>query len=316
MTLKLLRALHVMVATAAVAALPACSFLEAAADVQVGAGTVPRATFVLKWPSVDDLIGDTLQQAGGTEAPGLPTSLKAASLAHVQGIMTIDGECRRTFDQAVIDAKNPVLRNMHVEVINCGTPGRCTSQCLDEFGEPLRGMRLWARVQFNLVNASVAKMVGGALGNTQTDPDAIAAIRLQFTKLGFSQDFVDPATGKVVQIDIDELFSGYELGVGSVYPASEPTPDKLDDTAIVTKPYLGSISPTTSQRFEIDPTSEFSRKLRSSIVRGEEVWITVYQRIDVPQQNLYGVRMGSGGVDMDFQPEIVLSGVKTIKGQL
>ena len=312
----------VMCAMPLVALLPACSFLEAAADVQVGSGTVPRATFLLTWPNVDQLIGDSLQKAGGADAPGLPTSLKAASLAHVQGLMTIDGECRRYFDQAVVDqatvaaGKDPVLKNLHVEVINCGTPGRCVAQCKDEFGDPFRGMRLWARVQFNLVNADVASKVGGALGNSQTDPDAIAAITLQFQKLAFLQDFVDPATGKTSSENIDSLFSGYELGVGSVYPPSEPTPETLDDTPIVTARYLTSISPTTPQRFEIDPTSAFSRKLRTSIVKGEQVWVTVYQRIDVPEANLYGVRLGTGGVDLDFQPEILLSGVKTIKGQL
>lgn len=299
------------------ALLPACSFLEAAADVPIG-DSVPHAQFLLKWPNVDQLVGGTLDKAGGGKMPdGFPKSLASGSLAHVQGLMTIDGECKRTFDQAVVDEKTTALRNLHVEVVNCGTEGRCTSSCIDEHGDPFRGVRLNARVQFNLVNADVAAKVGKVL-NDKTDPDAISRVTLRFSKLEFIQDFTDPATGKTGSENIDNLFSGYQLGVGSVYDADNPTPTDgtNDDTVIVKQQWLAAIANNPPQRFELDPTSDFSLKLRKAIIGGKQVWITVFQRIDVPEQNLYGVRMGTGGVNIDFQPEIVISGLKAVSGAL
>ncbi len=295
--------------------LPACAFLEAAGDVEIPADSIPHAQFLLKWPDVDKLVGGTLTKAGSGQMPSsFPTSLQDGSLAHVQGMMTIDGECKRAYDQPAMDDPKLPLRNLHVDVINCGIVGRCTEACKDEYGEPFRGVRLWARVQFNLVSAATAAKITETMKG-QNNPEMIAQIRLRFSKLAFIQNFTDPATGKTSVEDIEPLFSGYELGVGTAYPPGDPTAVN-DDTPIVKQRYLSQISPETPQRFELDPTSDFSLKLRTAIVTGEQVWIAVYQRIDVPEQNLYGVRMNGGGVDLDFQPEIVISFVKTVTGAL
>ncbi len=297
------------------ALLPACSFLEAAGDVQVPPDSIPHAQFLLKWPDVDQLVGGTLQKAGGgAMPPGFPTSLANGSLAHIQGLMTIDGECKRSFDQAAMEDPKAPLRNLHVEVVNCGIEGRCVEACKDEYGDPFRGVRLQARVQFNLISAETAAKITDIMKG-QNNPDMLAQIRLSFSKLAFVQNFTDPATGKVSEQHVENLFSGYELGVGSAYMPGDPTAVN-DDTPIVRQRYLASISPETPQRFELDPTSAFSVKLRKAIVTGEQVWVAVYQRIDVPEQYLYGVRLNGGGVDLDFQPEIVISFLKTVTGAL
>lgn len=295
--------------------LPACAFLEAAGDVEIPSDAIPHAQFLLKWPNVDQLVGATLQKAGGGQMPpGFPATLADGSMAHIQGLMTIDGECRRTFDQPALDDPTVPAKNLHVEVVNCGIEGRCTELCKDDFGDPFRGIRLKARVHFNLVSAQTAAKVTEVMKG-QNNPEMIAEIRLRFSKLAFVQNFTDPATGKTSQQNIVDLFSGYELGVGSAYLPGDPTAVD-DDTPIVKQRYLSQISPETPQRFELDPTSEFSLKLRKAIVTGEQVWVAVYQRIDVPQQNLYAVRMNGGGVDLDFQPEIVISFIKTVTGAL
>lgn len=297
------------------ALLPACAFLEAAGDVQVPSDSIPHAQFLLKWPDVDQLVGGTLQKAGGGQMPpGFPSSLQSGTLAHIQGLMTIDGECKRAFDQPTMDDPKAPLRNLHVEVINCGIEGRCVEQCKDDYGDPFRGVRLWARVDFNLVNAAASAQIQQTLKG-QTSPDTLAEIRMRFSKLAFVQNFTDPATGATSVQTVNSLFSGYELGAGTAYPPGDPTAVN-DDTPIVKQRYLASISPETPQRFELDPTSAFSLKLRQAIVKGDQVWISVYQRIDVPEQNLYAVRLNGGGVDIDFQPEIVISFTKALTGAL
>ena len=300
--------------------LPACAFLEAAGDIEVPSESIPHAAFTLNWPDVDKLVGSTLHKDDADPGKpsslpaGFPATLQAGSLAHVQGLMTIDGECKRTYDQPDVgDPKAPV-KNLHMEVINCGIEGRCADACKDDFGEPFRGMRLWARVQFNLVNADAATKIQEALKG-QTNPDVLAVIRMRFSQLMFVQNFTDPVTGKTSEQNIDGLFAGYELGAASVFAPGDPSAVN-DDTPIVKQRYLASISPDTPQRFELDPTSSFSLKLRKEIMTGEQVWIEVYQRLDVAEQNLYAVRMNGGGVKIDFQPEIVISLTKALTGAL
>ena len=296
--------------------LPACAFIEAAGDVEIPSDSIPHAQMALKWPSVDDLLGKPSQQSGDGQVPpaGLPTSFQSASLAHMQGLMTIEGQCKVPYSMPdPVDPKSPI-RNVRIEVINCGNEGRCAEQCKDDFGDPFRGMRLGARVQFNLINAAAATQIQTTLQG-QTNPDVLAEIRLRFSKLAFMQDFTDPATGKTSAQNIDSLFSGFELGAGSAALPGEPTPDN-DDTPIVKYRYLNSISPDTPQRFELDPTSAFSHTLRKAIIAGSQVWIDVYLRVDVPEQNLYAVRLNGGGVDIDFQPEIVISFAKALTGAL
>ena len=147
----------------ALASLSACSFLETAGDLEFGEGTIPVVEFNQPWPSLDQLIGTSITNPTGGALPGAPTSLNAATLAHVQGLMAIDGECRRTYDQPVIvpapvngkpAATTAALRNLHVEVTNCGDPKRCVSRC-----EGFRGMKLEARVEIQVLTKEQAAQI-------------------------------------------------------------------------------------------------------------------------------------------------------------
>lgn len=279
----------------------ACGFIEAAGEITVGADQIPRIKYDLQWPGIDDLVKDTLTSFGGANLPpGFPKSLSQGTMAHVQGVMGIDGECHRSFDKPVIEGQT-LLKNLHVDVVNCGDPNRCVARCKNTDGSPFRGMRMEARVQFNILDEEKMQKVQQALSK-QTSPDAIVQIRLQFFQLAFYQ------TENAKKVDIGKRFAGYELGMSS--------PGGGDDTAMVKQRYLASISDKTPQRFELDPQSSFSIKLRTNVVQGVPQWIEIYQHLDVAQPDLYSVQLGGGGVSLDFQPELVISAVKVAAGQL
>ncbi len=299
------------VATAAFAALvlmlaSGCSFLEAAGEVTLGAKEkIPRVTTDLKWPSANQLLGDALASSLGTaKAPeGLPSSLSQASLAHIQGLMTIDGECRRSVLVPVVESKvqDTQLRNLHFELINCYDPQqRCIERCAG-----FRGMKMEVRIEFQLLNEKNAKTIKQTLSD-QTSPDAIAQVRAQFFKLNYFEAKKGGASGEITSIT--KLFANSELGLASAGGG--------DDTSIVSQRYIGKISPTTPQRFEIDPKADFTKKTKQAVLSAQTKWIEIYQRIDIPQQNLYAITLGGGGVELDFQPEFVISALAIAKSAL
>lgn len=283
----------------------ACSFLNAAGEITVGAKEkIPKVSTDLKWPGADQVLGKALTSSSGTSKapPGLPTSLGSATLAHVQGIMTIDGECNRSVVVPTIEskAKDSLLKDLNFIITNCGDPNRCVQQC-----QGFRGMMMEARIKFQLLDTAKAKKIKEVLSNN-TSPDAIVAIRAEFTKLDYYEAKVGGKPGETVSIT--KLFSNSEIGVSSANGG--------DDTVLVKQRYLTGISPTTPQRFALDPKAEFTVKTKKAVINAETTWIQIFQRIWIPQQNLYGITLGGGGVQIELQPEFVINAVKVIDGAL
>jgi hypothetical protein len=276
------------------AAIAGCGFVQSAGDIEVSSPTIPKVSYDLQWPKVDDLIGGALKQ-GNARLPGAPTSLQAATLAHVQGLMTIDGNCHRALVQEKVTAVSGTLRHLTVDLTNCGDPGRCVARC-----EGFHGMRLEARVQIQLLDDDKAGKIKKAF--PKPADDAVAQIRARFSKLEFYQ------TDAGKKVDVGRLFANYELGLSS--------PGGGDDTVLVSQRYLSRITPQTPQRFELDPTSPFTQKVKKTVLAGQAQWIEVFQRIDVAQRDLYAVRLGGAGVQLDFQPELVINAIEVGKEYL
>ncbi len=273
-----------------------CGFVQSAGEVEVGSPTVPLVQYDLKWPKVDELIGNTLKQ-GNRRMPGAPTSLEMATLAHVQGMMTIDGNCHRSVLQDKVTATSGSLKSLRVDLTNCGDPSRCVARCAG-----FRGMKLEARVQIQLFDQAKADNIKKAFPGSNVD--AVVQIRTRFSQLDFYQTGEDKK-----QVLISKYFSAYEMGLSS--------PGGGDDTVLLTKRYLPLIGlDKPKQRFELDPDAAFTAALKQSVFSGKPQWVEVFQRIDVAQQDLYAIRLGGAGVKLEFQPELVINAIEVGKEYL
>jgi hypothetical protein len=273
-----------------------CGFLEAAGEITIGEGQIARVQTDLQWPPVQEVLGDQVGAQATGDAPGFPTDLADSTMAHVQGLMNIDGECRRTSTVAQVAGGAAQLRNLTVEIINCGSPDRCTEYC-----EGFRGMKMSARVQFQLLDEEKAKKIRELLSD-KTSPDAIVAIRGRFTKLLFYQ-----LVGGVKE-DIGQYFETADFGLSSEGGG--------DDTVLIAQRYLARISAKTPQRFAFDNRAEFTIKTKQGVIAAKTMWIEIFQRFAIPQEHLYSVQLSGGGVELDFQPEFVISALEVAKGQL
>lgn len=273
-----------------------CGFVQSAGEVEVGSPTLPLVKYDLQWPTVDALIGNTLKQ-GETRMRGAPTSLEFATLAHVQGLMTIEGNCHYSVVQDKVTATSGSLKNLQVELTNCGDPGRCVARCAG-----FRGMKLEARVQIELLDQGRAEKIRKAF--PEPTVDAVVQIRTRFSQLDFYQtgDDKKPAL-------ISKYFKSYELGLSS--------PGGGDDTVLLTQRYLPLIGlDKPKQRFELDPDAAFTAALKHSVFSGKPQWVEVFQRIEVAQQDLYAIRLGGAGVKLEFQPELVVNAIEVAKEYL
>ncbi|MSP90668.1 MAG: hypothetical protein EXR79_02500 [Myxococcales bacterium] len=300
----------------ATASMGACGFIEAAGEITLDEQQIPALKYDMPWPNLDTLVGSALTSANQATASagvgGIPTSLNAATMAHIQGIMTIDGECRRTFDVGAdqLKATKGLVKAVKGEILNCGDPAkRCTDFCKTESGAVFTGIKMVARVTFQLldkVKSTALKKKLSEVGDPKLSQDPITQVRMRFKQLQFFQKTGEKdAKGVELERNVNHLFAGMQLGVADEGGGNE--------TPIIRGRYLTRITPETPQRFELDPQSPFTINLKKKVLSASETSMDLYVKIAIEQGDLYSVKLGNGGIHLDLQPEIAISALRVIQ---
>ncbi len=270
-----------------------CAFIESATEQTIGEGQIDALDEQIMWPTVDEMTGLTTEQVASI--PGFPTSLNDGTFAHLQGALTLSGDCH--VDQEVAGFEdNPQILDLSVGITSCQNDGRCATRCPESW----RGMIFKSEVELQLVTPEMAAEIREQL--SQLTPDAIVQIRFLVHEL--------------------ELFQEDEAGeTQSIHPWIEDfalvlRDEEDNEVTIIRDRDLDSISPETPQRFDVDVESEFTRHLKDGILAGEAVAITVSQGMRVPQYNLYDVKITGAGLELKIQPEIVVSVVEVVKSKI
>ncbi len=332
------RSLSRLLPLVAVAALvPGCGLFESAGEVTLGDGELPRVTERVEWPNIDEMTGSALAGRVGTTGDGeplvtgLPTSLKKGTLAHVQGLLALAGDCRRTFTQETIDEGSPVT-NLNIRVTNCTGDDRCKYLCGD-----FQGMQIEASVDVELLDEAKAAELASQLKQASPEAavEAIVQLRLRFFALSL---FQTGDTGD--EEDVTSRLEDFEMIIAQ--PTGE-LPDNLtglsssstiDDPSGATDEagepvqvaytgphwvkvlegrFIDRITPDDPQRFEIDPNVPVTQDLKDKLVAGEASSLRLVNRIRIRRPDLYELRFDGAGIRFDVQPEVVLSVLQLIK---
>jgi hypothetical protein len=293
MTMKHQIPCHFAILVAATIYASGCAFIESATEQTIGAGMIERVSQEIEWPSVDAMTG--LDSADTSAIPGFPTSLAQGTFAHLQGVLNISGECSHT-EEVDTFGDSEQLEAIDVTVTSCTSGTRCAELCPEGF----RGMTFEAAVKLKLLTAEVAAEMKDQL--EQLTPESIVQIRFQVHAL---QLFQNDANGE--RTAIHPWIEGFELLMGN---------DDGDEVSIIKQKELETITPETPQRFDVGSASTFTTKLKASILAGQETSAWVIVRMQVPQYNLYEVMFDGAGVDMDIQPEFVISVIEVVKDML
>ncbi len=148
-----------------------CSMFNAAGEITLGnKEKIPRVTQKIDWPDIDDLTGSALNKQVGATGPdgkpllsGIPKSLKKGTLAHVQGLLSLAGDCQREIKGGIKapDPNDPVavkkaasspIKDITITITNCSGDARCKHICGD-----FEGVQLSAEVELELLTEAKAK---------------------------------------------------------------------------------------------------------------------------------------------------------------
>jgi hypothetical protein len=324
------------------ALLGGCGLFESAGEVTLGEGQIPRVEQRLLWPNIDEMTGSALSgRIGATNAAGeplvggLPTSLKKGTLAHVQGILALAGDCQRVHQQEVVgeggEGDDGAVSNLTIRVTNCTGDGRCNALCGD-----FRGLQIEASVDARLLDAEQAVELKSKLpAGTSAAKAAVVQVRMRFFELELFQNDADGNEELVTpRLDDFELIlaeakgtlPGQLDGDASGDTVADPS-GAVDDAGaplrvpyagphwakLLQRRYLDAIAPDSPQRFELAMDTPVALALKDQLVAGEPSSLRLVNRIRIARPDLYELRFDGAGIRFDVQPEIVLSLLQLVK---
>jgi len=325
------------------------SFFSSAADHPVGAKEgIPKVSTEVAFPSVSEIVD--LQSVIGREIPGFPTELGNGSFAHLQGLFSMMGECRRQVAIALGDAPSRdeclgpedaldasgTPQYACLSVVNCADDPRCADECAG-----FRGLILDLSIDASFLTTEQAVEVQQAMLEEGLDfnvgTDALSQIRLQFHELELYQ------TDEGEEISNNNRYFDFRFGARrtvrqmqqlyGVTDNPECPGDNLmeeDDVAVspdcivvVKQKYLDTITPETPQRFDLGSSSLFTQDLKQAVLdkfldpQGtESPSASLWLKFAVSEQQLYELNIEGAGVKLDVQPEFVINVLEVAAGQI
>ena len=281
----------------AAALVSGCAFLESAGTLSFGEGEVDRLSEEVTFPNPDDF----LDLSETEDIPGFPSSLAQGTFAHLAGALALNGECQR-IEPVERDDGQTSIENIEVRTTVCSEDDRCSSTCGDFLGVVMETV-----VDVNLLDDAQVEEIKDQLSQLTTA--AIVQIRLQFHEL---QLFQDEDGTRVVTND---LFGDFAMGMRD--------PDG-NEVIIVEHRHLAAIDPETPQRFALPGRHPFTIKLKEDLLNkakgtdlvGQPLQRTLFQRMRVPRSTLYDLRVSGAGLELDVQPEFVISVLEVAKSKI
>lgn len=312
-----------LVALTVLLLLGGCGLANNAGEITLAAKEkIPRVTQKIDWPDIDTLTGSDLNAQIGAKGPdgeplikGIPGSLKKGTLAHVQGLMSLAGDCQREIKggikapdpsdpAAVKAAASSPVKDITITITNCTGDARCDYICGD-----FQGIQLAAQVELEILTEAQAKKLKEELSaaNPEDAAEGIVQLRLQFFKLDLYQadEFDDKKTELTTEY-IDSL----DLLLNDAW-GELPNEDGFE-TVVLKGDDIQTIDAVNGTRFEVDPASNFIASIKKRVVDGVATRFRIILRMRVLKPDLFEMRFEGAGVELDAQPEVVVSLLEAI----
>ncbi len=307
-------------ATALGGLMAGCGLLESALEHTIGGspGEIPRIRTWVDFPRADEVVDVTQLQKDG--AVGFPDTFDDVTLAHLQGLLILSGDCTHTSVRDQATGQVRLSGPLTFTITNCDDP-RCAALCAPGTSG-LQG-RIVAPVE--VVSEDEAKDVRSQLKDVS--PESIAQVRLRFFDLmlysgaGAAVDADVPDSGVVEPSDV----GGIDPELAATDPWALPVvnldsrltsfvlevaDDQGNTVALMDQANLASISPATPQRYDVDRDSPLIDRVRSELVDGKAVNLSLAITMAFARSALYEVRVNGAGLRFDIQPEVVVDVLK------
>jgi hypothetical protein len=269
------------------AALLGCDFVDAASELTAGAGEVPRVTASVSFPAVGRFVA---ARPGGESVAGVTSSLDGATLAHLAGLLRLDGTCVL---EAALDAPSGPVVDLGAQIVLCDPARPCGDLCPASFS----GAIVELSTTVGVLDEEDAARLRGQIN--RLSEDAIVQIRMRVHALELED------TGTSPPRDLMPLLSSFGFQVAS---------DEAPAVDLVQAEHLAEITPETPRRFELPARAPLTRALKRRILAAEPFDLQFRFRFEFPASSLYAVTPGTARWQFDVQPEFVLSVVEAVEG--
>ena len=309
------------ITTCTLAALTAgCGLLESALERTIGGspGEIPRIRAWVDFPHADEVVDVAQMRRDGV--PGFPDTFEDVTLAHLQGLLILSGDCTHTSVRDQATGKVRLSGPLTFTVTNCDDP-RCAALC----APGTSGLQGKIVAPVEVVSEDEAKDVRAQLKDVS--PESIAQVRLRFFDLMLysgavaSTDADVPDSGVIGPADGGEVDSELAAGDPWVLPVAnldgrltsftlEVADDQGNTVALIDQANLASISPLTPQRYDVDRESPLVDRVRADLIDGKAVNLSLAITMGFTRSALYDVRVNGAGLRFDIQPEVVVDVLK------
>jgi hypothetical protein len=101
-----------------------------------------------------------------------------------------------------------------------------------------------------------------------------------------------------------------ECDVTAVPPICIPAKDLEAEVIVVDSDSVTTISPYTPQRYDLASDSDIINEIKTNITQKKAASVSLIQRLHIGQEHLYDVTFQGGGLAVEVQPEVVISGLE------
>ena len=262
-----------------------CDFINSAAELTFGKGQIPELSQQLLYPSVDQLSG--IDPSSSDAIPGLPSTLKNGTMAHLAGALTAQGLCEQVIDLSEGGLASN-LEEASFRLSACTEDNRCQASCGDDFF----GIDAHAQLTMKVLEGKQTEELTQLIDERAAD--AIIQIRLQISQLDFFQG--DDSQREIM----NDYIQDFEMKL------------RVPDGEFVTLIGPNALQQVAQgpQRYEIPRDSEVAKTLISQILNNEDVYLEIEQRFRIPRGALYLMNIEPAGVAQKIQPEVVINALE------
>ena len=101
-----------------------------------------------------------------------------------------------------------------------------------------------------------------------------------------------------------------ECDITAQPPVCIPAKDLEAEVVVVDSDSVSTISPYSPQRYDLASDSDIITEIKTNITQKKEASISLIQRLHIEQEHLYDVTFQGGGLAVEVQPEVVISGLE------
>ena len=268
-----------------------CGLFESAGEITIGKGSIPDLILDFELPDHSGFLDAQRKARAGADGVPDGVSIDQATLAHVLGMVTLSGQCARTFTKPGKEALG-AASDLVARFIACTQSGVCDHLC-----EGRRGVLIELDTTVLAMTAKNAREVNAKV--SQRIENSLVGMRLRFEEV--LPYVLEDGARRSMLSRVHVLRAAVEDVAGN----------RLE---VLTDKHLQLLRRGERPRALFDPESAFSKGLVAKLEASEAVTFKLRATVLITAADAYEWPLFGSGVRLRVQPEFVVSVLGSVTG--